>query len=387
MSKPIRILHVFGRMVHGGAETRTLDLLRYVDRRRYRFDFCALSGRPGPLDEQIRALGGRVHLLRLRMIGFAGRFRRLLSRHQYDAVHSHVHYPSGFLLRLAAGGGTPIRVCHFRNTHDGRGRGAGRRLLRRVLRRWIDRYSTDILAVSEAAMSGSWGPHWRSDPRCRVIYNGLEPSAFEVRADRRGVRRQFGFLEDAPLYIHVGRFARQKNHPRLLSIFAQVSRRQPTAGLLLVGGGDRQGERHVRRRIVELGLEGRVALGGVRNDVPRLLKAADAMIFPSLWEGLPGVVLEACAAGTPVLASDLPGIREIAARLAHVRCLSLDAEDRAWARAAVQIAAEAESDAGRRTAYRSFAASEFTVDRCAEATCRVWQPSGAKLRRGGVLCG
>ena len=70
---------------------------------------------------------------------------------------------------------------------------------------------------------------------------------------------------------------------------------------------------------------------GVRDDVPQLLKTADVLLLPSIHEGLPGVVLEACASGTPVLASDLPGVREIASRLPLVRYLPLTAADEEWA--------------------------------------------------------
>ena len=120
-----------------------------------------------------------------------------------------------------------------------------------------------------------------------------------------------------------------KNHLRLIDIFGEVLRRQPTAVLLLVGQGRNAIERRLHRRIAQLGLGGQVVFCQERTDVPRLLGAADALIFPSLWEGLPGVVLEACAAGTPVLASDLPGVRDIAARLPRVRCLSLEADNSA----------------------------------------------------------
>ena len=64
MSKPIAILHIHGRMGYGGAELRTVELLRNIDRRRYRFDFCAFSGQNGELDAEIRDLGGEVHPLR-----------------------------------------------------------------------------------------------------------------------------------------------------------------------------------------------------------------------------------------------------------------------------------------------------------------------------------
>src|SRR5436190_1275673 len=87
MIEPINILHLFGRMDRGGAEMRTLELMRHVDRDRFRLEFCALSGEAGDLDEEIRSLGGRVHLLRLGA-SFGWKFRRLLRERRFDVVQS-----------------------------------------------------------------------------------------------------------------------------------------------------------------------------------------------------------------------------------------------------------------------------------------------------------
>lgn len=383
MSEPTRILHVFARMDCGGAELRALELMRFLSRRRYRFHFCVLSGRPGELDEEIRRRGGHVHLMRRGSLGFAGRFRRMLRRHRFQVVASHVLNYSGRILRLAAREGVPLRAAHFHTTRDGRGAGPARWIVRRWMRRWIDRYATHVVAVSRSAMGAVWGPRWQSDPRCRVIYNGLDPARFRDEADDGAVRREFGLDAQSPFYVHVGRMQPPKNHLRLLSVFAEVRRRRPAASLLLVGPADGSMERRVRRRAVELGIADRVVFCGQRDDVPRLLRAADAMIFPSRWEGLPGAVLEACAAGTPVLASDLPAVCEIAARLRCVRCLSLDANDAAWADVLEEIVA-ADTDVSRRQARRAFAASEFTVGRCAEGHCRIWEGSAPPAGRHAV---
>src|SRR5579863_9751693 len=114
-SSPIRILHIFGRMDRGGAETRTLELLRALDRRIYIFEFCSLSGQRGELDDEIVALGGKVHLLRLNA-AFPSAFLYLLRKRQFAAVHSHVHLFTGIILLLAAVAGVPNRIAHFRST-------------------------------------------------------------------------------------------------------------------------------------------------------------------------------------------------------------------------------------------------------------------------------
>lgn len=376
MYRPIKILHVFGRLGRGGAPIRTLDLLRHVGPERYEMHFVTLSDVVGDFGDDVRALGGTIHQIPYGLIDFPRRFGRLLQAERFDVVQSHVFHQSGFILRLAAGRGVGIRIAHFRVSHDGRRVGLLRWLQKGILRRWIDRYATHVLAVSEAAMEAAWKTTWRSDPRCQVIYNGLEPSVFSGRVDRKGVLDEFNLPSECLLLIHVGRIVPQKNHLRLLAVFRELLRRCPEAKLLLVGWDVQEGRRIVQERIAELGLEDQVILCGERTDVPRLLKASDILVFPSLWEGLPGVVLEASAAGTPVLASDIPTIREIADRLSGVRLLSLSEPDAAWAGAIEEMASGAGSDQQRRAANRSFAASVFTIDRSADLMCRVWDGLG-----------
>jgi glycosyltransferase involved in cell wall biosynthesis len=331
----MKVLQVLGRMDRAGAELRTVEMMREL-RPRWQFEFCALSGLPGQLDDEIRALGGKVHLVGLGL-AFPWRFRKLLRHGGFDGVQSQVHSFSGYILRLAAKEKIGVRIAHFRSTEDGKGNGLLRRAYRALMRRWIDRHATHILAVSRACMELTWGPAWTSDERCKVLYDGIDTAPFDAPGDRDGVRRELGLPLDAKLILHVGRMDVPKNHGRLVSIFRQVAEVDPKAHLSLIGHGENEIEHRVRAVVAEGGLAGRVSFLGVRRDVPRLLKAADLMLFPSLWEGLPGAVLEALAAGCPVLASEMPSLEEIRAYLPGVQCLPLARTDAEWADAARAI--------------------------------------------------
>jgi len=183
-------------------------------------------------------------------------------------------------------------------------------------------------------MRRGWLEDWRRDPRCTVIYNGLDLQQFSGPDDRCGVRRAFGFSGDCQLIINVGLLSSWKNQERVVRIFGELLRRRPQCRLLLVGRDANPIKARIERTIASLALQDAVVIAGERTDIPRLLKAADLMIFPSLREGLPGAVLEACAAGTPVISSDLPGAIEIAAECSLVNCVSLTAPDCEWSRAA-----------------------------------------------------
>lgn len=331
---PIRILHIFGCMDRGGAETRTLELFRVLDRKTYLFEFCALSGLPGELDGEIAALGGRVHLLKLNVV-FPWAFLRLLRERRISVIHSHVHFFSGFILALAAIAGVPKRIAHFRSTADGKGVSLWRRGRNWFLLKLLQRSATDIVGVSQAVMEMALGPAWRTDPLCQVIYSGVAVHAFQVAGDAAGVRREFGLPENATLIIHVGRLSPEKNHERLVRIFLRLVQLMPDAALLIVGKRDARIESRIAAIAPACQTAGRIVYTGVRKDIGRLLASADLMLFPSLREGLPGAVVEAAAAGIPVLASDIPGIVELACRLPNVRTISLACPDDYWAACAM----------------------------------------------------
>lgn len=369
---PIKILHVFGRMDRGGAEIRTLEILRKIDRERFLTHFASLSGLPGQLDGDIRDLGSEVHLCKLGW-GFPRRFTALLQKEQIDVVHSHVHFSSGYILRLAEKAGVRGRIAHFRSTQDGRTSSVRRNLQRRVSRWLVQRHATQIIAVGYGAMVTLFGEDWRKDSRRVVIADGVDLSPFSATPDREGVRREFGLSGDCPLIIHVGNFHKPKNHSFLISVFEAIKKQFPHVALLLVGGGNEKQESLLRDRVEDLHLGDSVFFAGCRKDVPRLLLAADMMIFPSLWEGLPGAVLEAAAAGIPVLGSEIPGIVELVPSLPQIRCMGLECGVEAWAKTACDSLPPGYDINVQNELKARFAAGSYTVDQCVSKTCAVWE--------------
>jgi glycosyltransferase involved in cell wall biosynthesis len=309
----IKVLHIFGKMVRGGSELRTVELMPLLSEKGVHFDFCTLLLGKGPLDEKIRQLGGEVSCCPLRpgLLTFGQRFARLLRQSDYDIVHSHTHYFSGNIVRLAHKAGIKRRIVHFRNTYDGKTLTLRRKLYCKIMHRWIDKHATAILAVCRGAMEISWERGWQKDPRAQVIYNGLDLSLYQFSGDeRRSVVSEFDLPDSSKIIIHVGRMHRQKGQDVLLDSAAKVIAADPTIHFLLVGGGALQTAMQDKART--LNITSNVHFAGVRSDVPRLLKASDCFVLPSRWEGLPGAVLEAIAANLPVIATDLPGVREIA---------------------------------------------------------------------------
>lgn len=300
-------------MVHGGAQMRTVELMPLLAQRGVRCDVCTLIAEPGPLEDYVRRAGGDVHRCQLRpgLLTFPRRLKRILDIGQYDIVHSHVHYASGYIMWLAHRYHIPGRVIHFRSTGDGRPDTFRRLAYRRLMRHLADRHATAIVAVSRAAMEHAWGGQWQREPRARVIYNGLDLTPFQqAPRDPTGVRAELGLPPDSLIAINVGRIDPPKAHDVLLDAFANVLPRVAHLHLVLAGDGELKSEMQHRGR--SLGLQDNVHFLGVRDDVPRLLKGSDCFVLSSRREGMPGAVLEALAAQLPIVATDLPAVRELA---------------------------------------------------------------------------
>jgi glycosyltransferase involved in cell wall biosynthesis len=325
-------------MDYGGIETWLMQVLRRIDRTKFQLDFCYTGSKPGAYAPEIESLGGRMvacPLNRKDPIGFARRFRSLLRGAQYDIVHSHAHHFSGFVLRLARQEHVPVRMAHCHSTSDGKGTGLSRGLYHALMRHWIWRHGTHGLAASEDAAQALFGPNWRSDSRFRVLHCGIDLEPFRQPVSRAAVRQELGIPLDAPVVGHVGSFRPAKNHPFLLEIAAEVVKHRPDVRFLLVGDGPLRPQIEARAR--ELGIAGNVIFTGVRSDVPRLmLGAMDLFLFPSLWEGLPIVVVEAQAAGLRCLVSDTV-TREVSVVPGAVEFLPLSVGAGEWSSRALQL--------------------------------------------------
>jgi len=305
----LRVLHVFGTMNRGGAETRTLEIMRRLQGAGYHFDYCVLGGARGALAPEIERLGGEVVECALRpgLPTFPFRFWRLLRRRRYDAVHSHVYAFSGVILALARLAGARVRIAHIRTAPAA----GGRLLYRTAMRRLLAAAATAVIGVSESALAGFFGPAWRRDPRRRLIYDGVDPARFEPRDGDSALRSELAIPHGARLVLQIGSFSPAKNHACLGAVATALARRRSDVVFVLVGEGALRAE--VEREIAARGLTASFRFTGARDDVARLLATADLVILPSRWEGLPGVVLEALAAGVPVVASPIAPVRELAA--------------------------------------------------------------------------
>ncbi|MFT6990949.1 MAG: glycosyltransferase involved in cell wall biosynthesis [Paraglaciecola sp.] len=322
----LKVLHVFGTMNRGGAEIRTVSLMDEMSKKGIVFDYCALSGNSGILDDSIKSLGGNVIFCKLDLL-FVFRFIQLAR--QYNVVHSHVAYVSGFIVLLAKLANVKIRVVHFRNTTDGVKSSMLRKARNSLLSFCIHRFSTHILGVCEGALTGFIGPDWKYNKKCQVIYNGFELLSPDRKTDfwKDYIPR----FDQQKVIVNVGRMDQQKNHVRQLQVFNMLNQLNGDSHLVLIGKENIDIKASLVEYIQRNNLTNYVHFLGLQFDVPTLLVNADVMLFPSLWEGLPGAVIEALSLGVPVVASSLPGVLEIEEYIDGIVSLDLEESNRHWA--------------------------------------------------------
>ncbi len=337
---PIRILHVVGGMVRAGTETWLMHILRNIDRDAFQMDFLVHTNEECAYDAEIRALGSKVIpcLNSSQPWLYARNFQRILGENEsYDIIHSHVHHFSGFVLWLAKRAGIPVRIAHSHldsSVIESKSR-LKRRFYTGLTKALIARNATVGLAASRQALEDLFYQTPKTEQRWRLLLCGVNLKPFKDIVDSKEVRTELGIPSDAFVIGHVARFHSQKNHQFVIDIAAEVAKKEPKMRLLLVGEGELVPD--IKRKVMQMGLIDRVIFAGIRSDVSRLMMGAmDAFVFPSLYEGLGLVLVEAQAAGLPCILSDvIPEEADIVKPL--MQRMSLLQPASAWAEAVLSV--------------------------------------------------
>lgn len=320
--RPVKVLQVVSALGMGGAETWLMEVLRLWSRTGAgRMDFLLTGGKRDLFDDEASRLGADLHYVQYSRAGlatFVRRFRRILADGGYDAIHDHSDYACGWRFLLGAGALPPVRVAHVHNTwiHIAAyyGVSPGRRLTARLGKQLVERLATHVCGTSGEVLDRYGFRSGRArGPSVGVLHCGIDAARFAAPSepDRASVLREFDWDEDARLVLFAGRLdqALTFDHPRniknswfALNAVRAAFRKDPSVRFLMAGAGD--GPRaDLDRRIHEWGLQRELRVIGVRRDMPRLMNAANVLLFPSREEGLGMAAVEAQAAGLPVLAS------------------------------------------------------------------------------------
>lgn len=282
-------------MAYDGITTVMLNYTKNIDKTGLQVDFLANNTVEESLRAKISAMGAdlyEIHDRNSHPVRYFLSLIRLIRKNGYNIVHAHGNSCTLTVEMIAAWlGGAKVRCPHSHNTHSTQLRA------HRMLRPFFEHSYTHGFACGEAA--GKW--LFRNRP-FTVLNNGTDTENYRFNDDYRREFRQKLNIGDRIAIGHVAHFTPFKNHSFLIDVFEKVIGRNPNFVLVLVGDGNLRPE--IEEKVREKHLEDSIIFVGITLDIPQILSAMDFMVLPSLYEGLPNVLIEWQSSGLPSLVAD-----------------------------------------------------------------------------------
>lgn len=292
-------------------------------------DFYVSVEEEGFYDQEIISMGGKIHHGIVKAKGPIKSFntlRKTVKNEKYDYVlRTSQHSLATIDLIAAKLGGA--RKLVYRSSNSNISGSLISRIIH-ILFSWLPKIVPTVkIAPSTEAAEFVFGKGCVQKNKVILLNNGIKIAdyIFDPK-ERMKIREELG-INDKLVIGHVGRFSYQKNHIFLLDIFKEIIKKEPNSILLLVGKGEL--ENKLKSKIEELGLEDKVILTGVRQDVPKLMMAMDSLVFPSFYEGMPNTIIEAQATGLFCVIADT--ITKEAQITNDITYVSLDELPEVWA--------------------------------------------------------
>ena len=296
----IRVLEIVTNMGRGGIETMLMNYYRHIDRNQVQLDFLVHRQERAVYDDEIESLGGRIFRLP-KLNPLSIKYQKCLNdffvhHPEYRIVHCHLDCMAGIPLHAAKKNKIPVRIAHAHSSNQTKNI---KFPIKFVCKSRISKQATILMSCSETA--GKW--MFNGAP-FTVMHNAIDSTSFHWQPEIRAAVQQRLFPDKQNPFIvgHVGSFWSPKNHEFLLDIFYEIHRREPNSCLLLVGTGGLMDA--IKEKARRLDIYNSITFFGDSKDVNQLMQAMDAFVFPSLYEGLGIVAVEAQAAGLPCFISD-----------------------------------------------------------------------------------
>jgi len=336
----IRVLQVLGGTNLGGAESRIMDLYRHMNRDQIQFDFLITDGNSGHFSPEILELGGNIYTVpKYRIynhIQYVNAVKAFFMEHkEFAAVHGHMTSTAGIYLPVAKAAGVKLTIAHARSAGVDKG-------LKGRLTRWLRKGLVDkcdmAIACSDLAAVSVFGEDAYQNGKVKIMPNAIDVAEYASNGTtREDIRAEYD-VTDKLVIGHVGRFHLAKNHEFLIKVFGEFVQIRPDAVLMIVGDGS------LREQVVSwieetdktlvtkklISIKDKIILTGNKSPVSPFYQAFDAFLFPSLYEGMPGTVVEAQAAGLNSLIADT--ITRLVKITDLVEFESLNNNEKQWAK-------------------------------------------------------
>lgn len=337
----VKVLHCVSKMDRAGQEVFIMNVYRKIDKEKFQFCFLCTDHSKGDFDDEINEMGGKIFYLPqntassgvnryLQQIEILTYWLRS-NKANFDIMHLHTYHALDVFIHLEAARRAKIEnvVIHSHNTN------APHKGLHCMFMHINNLYKHRMLACSEEA--GKWlhGSTNMKKGRVRVVYNGIDVLDYKYNDDARNEYRRKLKIEGKKVIGHIGRFNYQKNHDFIIEIMKSAIQINNDIILLLIGKGERFEE--IKQKVKSEKLDEHIIFMGTRDDIPELLSTMDALLFPSLFEGLSVVLVEAQASGLQCLISDniLPPEEDVVKNI-FTKC-NLRENSTVWARKLLNI--------------------------------------------------
>lgn len=342
-----RILHIVGGMDKGGTETMLMNIYKKIDRNKVQFDFLYTTNKETYYDKDIYKLGGKI--LRINSLSLLNGNKiikqisdSIKNNGPYQAVHAHTLFNCGIAMKAAKRSGINIRISHAHTTSDNE-IGIIRKIYIYLMRKLIINNSTNLLACSDLAGEYLFGEENIKSDKYTMFPNLISyENIIDVNyKDVKKFKTENNIQKDDLVIGHIGTFKESKNQKFLLKIMSIFKKQNKDVKLLLVGDGSMRNELETMCR--DLNISDRVIFTGTRDDIDVILNSMDVFVFPSTFEGLGLVLLEAQAAGLPCVVSE--AIQpEADLQLGLFSKLNLSDGAESWANKIIEVSGKKETD-------------------------------------------
>ncbi|MFB4168888.1 glycosyltransferase family 1 protein [Virgibacillus sp. JSM 102003] len=365
----MRILHVVGAMNRAGTETMLMNIYRNVDHEKVQFDFISYSNQDAHYDDEIKKRGGRI--IKLSKTNSIKEIYYSIKKYgPYEAVHAHTLFHCGIAAIAAYLAGVKIRISHAHTTLDS-SNSFTRKVYITAMRFIINRFSTNLLACSSGAGTYLFGNKGLAKSKYSYFPNAIEYLRFLINPQKKVITFKVKEGLGKSIVIgHIGRFIEAKNHMFIVEIMKHVIQRDPTIKLLLVGDGDLR--QQIEEKAEQEGILENIRFTGIRHDIATMLHSMDVFIFPSHYEGLGLVLLEAQACGLPAVVSE--AIQpEADLGIGLLTKLSLADGPDVWADRIVEVAGQKEKNTYH--IINGFEKSGYSLKRAIDTLSAIYQSS------------
>jgi glycosyltransferase involved in cell wall biosynthesis len=297
-----RLMIITHDLAIGGLQQVIVNICNTIDRSKFNVSVLCLRDL-GDFAHDIEEMGISVEVIQQRQektdyLSFL-KVAEILRREKTDIIHTHNTQPfiDGTIAALMTGVKTIVHTDHARSFPDKK---------RYMFAEWLmSHFAYKIVGVSDHTSQNLIMYEKISPKKVVTIPNGIDGSRFQIIIDKEKKRKELGILKNGPIMGLGVRLTEQKGITYLLQAMPEIIKEIPNVTLVIAGEGPLDDS--LKKECISLGLEENVLFVGRRLDIPELIKLFDLYVLPSLWEGLPMVLLEAMAAGCPIVATDVGG--------------------------------------------------------------------------------